>query len=112
VRGIVELPDNRLQFEVILDRGSGARTQRVTAERVGHARVRSSNGIIQERYRVRTRVRIGKVIKQAEFSLTTRRQMIHRVLLGRRSLPAPFLVDSGSTYLATKRRKTEVADHS
>lgn len=108
VRGIVELPGDRLRFEVILDRGSRARTQMVTAEMIGHARVRSSNGILQERYRVRTRIQIGEVVKAIEFSLTTRRQMIHRVLLGRRFLANDFLVDSGRTYLAGKRRKTVV----
>lgn len=110
VRRVVELADGRLQFEVILDRGSGPRTQTVVARMIGHTRVRSSNGVVQERYRVETRVRIGRVVKRAEFSLTTRRQMIHRVLLGRRFLAGTFLVDSEKTYLATKRRKTTVRD--
>lgn len=105
VHQIVGLPDGRLQFEVILDRGSGARTKTVTAAVTGHARVRSSNGLLQERYRVQTRIQIGEVLKTIEFSLTARRQMIHRVLLGRRFLAQDFLVDSGRTYLATKRRK-------
>ncbi len=108
VRNIVELENNRLRFDVILDRGSGARTQTVEAEMTGHTRVRSSNGITQERYRVRTTIRVGKFERQVEFSLTTRRKMIHRVLLGRRFLAEGFLVDSRQKYLATRRRKTVV----
>lgn len=107
VHDIVELPNGRLAFDVILARGSALRTCRVEAEIADRVTVRSSNGQSQQRYRIRTRVRIGDIEKVAEFSLATRRKMIHRVLLGRTFLTDDFLVDAGAKCLLSSPPKRQ-----
>lgn len=99
VTEIEQLEDGEIRFKVILDRGRKPRVQPVRAKVVRQTRVRSSNGITQDRFVVETLVRIGAVEKKAEFSLVSRRRMIHRVLLGRRFLAGDFLVDSEKRFL-------------
>ncbi len=56
-------------------------------------KVKSSNGQIEERYLIKTKVKLfGKVFK-TEFTLTTRKQMSFPVLIGRRLLRNRFIVD-------------------
>ncbi len=102
VARIEMLDGGRVRFDVILERGASARFRTVEAEIAGEARVRSSNGIMQRRVRVRTGVLLGGVLKETEFSLVSRKRMIHRVLLGRRFMSGAFLIDSGRRYLLGK----------
>lgn len=56
-------------------------------------KVKSSNGHIEERFLVKTKVKLfGKIFK-TEFTLTTRKDMTFPVLLGRRLLRNRFIVD-------------------
>lgn len=56
--------------------------------------VRSSNGIIQKRYLVRTNIRLfGKVFK-ISLSLSDRQEMRYPVLIGRKFLTKKFIVDT------------------
>ncbi len=102
VTRIQRLDNGRVRFDVILDRGKSARFHTVEAELVGEARVRSSNGTLQHRLRVRTEVLLGDVLSVTEFSLVSRKRMIHRVLLGRLFLSSRFLVDSGRRFVLGK----------
>lgn len=102
VARIEMLDGNRVRFDVILDRGAATRFRTVEAEIAGEARVRSSNGIMQRRVRVRTAVLLGGILKETEFSLVSRKRMIHRVLLGRRFMGGTFLVDSARRYVLGK----------
>jgi len=105
VTNIRELDDNRLYFEVIMDRGDRERVHPVESEIAGVSRVPSSNGQIQTRYRVRTTVKVGDFDKEAIFTLVSRKRMIHRVLLGRSFLSTDFLVDSGKRFIHSQRKK-------
>ncbi|MCC5806370.1 MAG: ATP-dependent zinc protease [Opitutales bacterium] len=102
VARIEMLDGNRVRFDVILDRGAATRFRTVEAEIAGEVRVRSSNGIMQRRVRVRTGVLLGGVLKETEFSLVSRKRMIHRVLLGRRFMGGTFFVDSSRRYVLGK----------
>jgi len=56
-------------------------------------RVKSSNGIAQNRYEIKSKIEIfGKVYK-ISLSLSNRKEMKHPVLLGRKFLNKKFLVD-------------------
>ena len=94
VESVEELPDNRVAFHVVLDRKDRSKTRRIEADLIGHTRVKSSNGRVQERFKVRTLMRLGHIEKPVEFSLVNRKRMLCRVLLGRRALAGDFLVDS------------------
>ncbi|MFW6217936.1 MAG: ATP-dependent zinc protease, partial [Verrucomicrobiota bacterium] len=110
VRNIVELPGGRVRFDIVLDRKNRSLTKTVVAPIAHQTHVRSSNGQQHERYFVTTRVRIGHRIKEVEFSLTCRKSMVCRILLGRKALEGDFLVDSSQKHVIRPRRKVRVAD--
>jgi hypothetical protein len=55
--------------------------------------VKSSNGHIQERYFIRTKIILAERILNTEFSLTERKGMCYPVLIGRKTLKKRFVVD-------------------
>lgn len=111
VANIQELPDDRVRFEVILNRKDRENRQVVETQLSGHTRVRSSTGHLQERYKVKTQVKIGRVVKEVEFSLVNRKGMICRLLLGRKALEEDFLVDSSRKYICGPRKKARKKPH-
>jgi len=64
-------------------------------------KVRSSNGQAQNRIVVKTRIRLAGIEKEILVSLTNRRKMLHRILLGREALQDHFLIDAGVDHLIT-----------
>lgn len=61
-------------------------------------KVRSSNGVSEWRYVIRTLMRMGELEYPVELTLTDRRDMRHPMLLGRRALRR-LLVAPGATFL-------------
>jgi hypothetical protein len=55
--------------------------------------VRSSFGDTEERYRIKTRIRLGKKVIKAFVTLTNRGSMQYPVLIGRKLLEKRFVVD-------------------
>lgn len=108
VHRIVELPGDRIQFDVVLHEKDRDFTQTVTAPIAHKTRVRSSNGQQQERYFVQTTIRIGDTEKLIDLSLVNRHKMTCRMLLGRKALEGDFLVDSSQTFLVRGNKKLKV----
>jgi hypothetical protein len=99
-RRIEPTDEGTVRFEVVLQRKAGkVQTRSLTAPVSGQTRVRSSNGKVQIRYKVRTRLRIGTVEKEIEVSLVNRKHMLCRMLLGRTALEEDFLVDAKNKHL-------------
>ncbi|WP_212744999.1 ATP-dependent zinc protease [Arcobacter arenosus] len=68
------------------------------------AKVRSSNGILEKRYVILTKVFIfGKYI-ETEFTLTNRKKMNYPILLGREFLKKGFIVDVRKEYISFKNK--------
>jgi ribosomal protein S6--L-glutamate ligase len=115
VENVEEVGGRHVRFDVVLDRKRSHRRVHVKARIVRRARVRSSNGEYSYRLFVSTRLRLGPLERQVEFSLVDRARMIHRVLLGRSALHGVF-VDVGHRHLLgrrkrkVKRRKRRVAE--
>lgn len=66
--------------------------------------VKSSNGRMEKRYVIKTKIRIGNKIYRADVSLTDRRKMRYPVLIGRKLLSKRFIVDvSKKNILDTKQ---------
>ena len=61
--------------------------------------VTSSNGETQNRFVIKTPVRIGSIEFRAEFTLADRSDMKFPMLIGRTALRRRFLVDSGHSWL-------------
>ncbi len=61
--------------------------------------IRSSNGQIEERFVIETRLCLGERIWKIDLSLTNRDAMGFRLLIGRDALRRSFLVDPNASYL-------------
>jgi hypothetical protein len=110
VSNVVELPDNRIRFDIVIDRKDRSLTRTVVADIAHQTHVRSSNGQRHERYFVRTRVKVAGVIKEVEFSLVSRESMVCRILLGRKALEDDFLVDASVKHVSRTRRKVRLIE--
>jgi hypothetical protein len=64
--------------------------------------VKSSNGIVQERYFIKTHIILGSVNIKTEFSLTKRQGMRYPILIGRKLLNKRFLIDTSLKYTLNK----------
>jgi hypothetical protein len=65
-------------------------------------KVKSSNGIVQERYFIKTYIVLGSVKIKTEFSLTQRKGMRYPILIGRKLLNKRFLIDTSLKYTLIK----------
>lgn len=100
VENIQVLSEDKIAFHIHRKR----RTDKVIpveAELVRTIKVRSSNGNSQDRYVVRTTMRLCGVEKPILITLASRRRMIHRMLLGREALADDFLIDAGVDHLTS-----------
>ena len=101
---IEELPYNRVRFTIRLSRETDCNLT-CEAEIAKRKRVRSSTGHGHDRLFVETTLKLGDKEKKILVSLTCRKKMIHRMLLGREALSEDYLVDSSVDYWATPRKK-------
>lgn len=62
--------------------------------------VKSSNGVSEERFIVRTKLRLLDKELEAELSLTDRSEMRYPVLIGRKLIKGHFIVDVSKKYLS------------
>ena len=74
------------------------------AVRVDVRGITSSNGETQNRYVIKTPLRIGNVEFRAELSLADRSDMKFPMLIGRTALRRRFVVDSGRSWLQSPLR--------
>jgi hypothetical protein len=95
---ITEQANGTLRFRVVLDRKSGHSVE-VEAPVVRTSRVRPSDGVKQERHVVAALVKIGSHLYRIDVSLVARKNMMCRMLVGRRALAKRFLVDSAKVFL-------------
>jgi hypothetical protein len=99
------LPENHVRFDVVLSRRLTHRRKSVTARISRWANVRSSTGHYTERCFVKTKVRIGPIVKNIEVSLISRERMIYRMLIGREALNSDFLVDVSHRSIHAPKKK-------
>jgi len=62
-------------------------------------RIKSSNGVSEERYVIKTRMRLGGQAWQIELTLTDRSDMSYLMLLGRQGMGKRVLVDPSQTFI-------------
>jgi hypothetical protein len=72
-------------------------------DRFSLKRIRSSNGLLEERYSVETTIRLFDRIIPLELTLTERGNMRFPVLLGRKFLSGWFVVDSSRKNLSERK---------
>ena len=91
------------QFEIHPDRRSTAGKAMVTVPVQEFRSIRSSNGRVEQRPVVRTMAEIGNRTMEIELTLSSRKAMGYRMLLGRRVLEDGFWVDPSRSFLLTRR---------
>jgi hypothetical protein len=69
------------------------------------AKVRSSNGTIQKRFKIKIKVKFETKVYLVEFTLTNRSKMRSPVLIGRKVLKGKFIVDVSKKYLLNSNIK-------
>jgi hypothetical protein len=72
---------------------------------IDYRNVMDSGGRIEERYVIRTCVKLGKALWPIELTLTNRDQMGFRMLIGRQALRRRYLVDPSRSYIGGKKKK-------
>jgi hypothetical protein len=77
-------------------------------EHFSRKKVKSSNGISQQRYVVRLKTRLGKKVFNIDFTLSNRNRMTYPVLLGRNLLKKGFIIDVSFSYLLSPKPKRMV----
>ncbi|MGM0582366.1 MAG: ATP-dependent zinc protease [Bacteroidota bacterium] len=73
--------------------GQGMKAKKFKTADFKLKRIKSSNGQVQERYVVKTKIKIFNKIYNTEFSLSDRSHMKNPILLGRKLLSGRFVVD-------------------
>ena len=70
--------------------------------------VKSSNGMVEERFSILTEITIFKEKYLIELTITDRLDMKHPVLLGRKFTSKKFLIDTSKKNLSLKNKKIEI----
>lgn len=70
--------------------------------------VKSSNGMVEERFSIHTEITIFKKTYPIELTLTERPDMKHPVLLGRKFTSKKFLIDTSRKYLSFNQKIIEI----
>lgn len=73
----------------------------------GMRRVRSSNGVMQQRYVIETQMKLGPLLWVGHMTLANRRSMIFPVLIGRRALRRGFLVNSAKRWMLGRHKEND-----
>ncbi len=68
------------------------------ADIIDQRRVKDSSGNIEKRYVINTVVSMGIMQWPIEITLTSRHNMLHRMLLGRSAVKKSLLIDPGRSY--------------
>jgi len=109
VKNIEDKGNGWVEFDIILNRKDRRQAPRIAARIIKKTRIRSSNGKVQERFKVRTEIKIGNIQKEVELSLVNRKGMICRILLGRLALSPEFLIDPQRKYLQSRRTRAFIS---
>ncbi|MGX1024719.1 RimK/LysX family protein [Flavobacterium sp. CS20] len=100
----IEIKDNKLHC-VFLDEKHPEYSLKIhTFENFKTIRVKSSNGISQKRYEIKSHIRLFNKIYRISLSLSDRKDMKYPVLLGRKFLNPKFVVDPALIDLSYKNK--------
>jgi len=105
VAEIEHLDDGDIRFEIVTRIKPERKTKWVRATPIRTSVVKPSHGETQERHVCRTRVRIGGHEYDIELGLVCRKNMLCRMLIGRRALTDRFIVDVSHKYVLSGPRR-------
>ena len=100
--------DGKIWVEFWFRLNAGQKAKRYEEIVVDRRVVRSSNGIVQERYVIAAQFCFGTLCWQGQLTLANRRSMAFPLLIGRRALRRGFVVDSGRRWVLGEPAKKEL----
>ncbi len=91
----VETEENKkyLSFIVLDDLHDAYNGQKIRFDHFSKKIIKNSSGSIEERYIIKTKIKLGKKTIMTTISLTDRADMKYPILLGRKFLKGKFIVD-------------------
>ena len=99
--------DGKIWVEFWFRLNAGQKPKRYEEIVVDRRIVRSSNGLVQERYVIAAQFCFGTLCWQGQLTLANRRSMAFPLLIGRRALRRGFVVDSGRRWLLGEPARKE-----
>jgi hypothetical protein len=93
-----KLPNNKVRFKIALAPNHQRSSKEITCKIAQEKKVKSSNGKVQLRITVKTKLLIESKLQTITISLVNRKTMRRRVLIGRKHL-SHFLINPCKTYL-------------
>tara|TARA_B100001063_G_scaffold235522_1_gene254191 strand:+ start:42170 stop:42607 length:438 start_codon:yes stop_codon:yes gene_type:complete len=91
-----------LNFELLDPQKEKYRKLTIRTANFYQKNVRSSNGRIEKRYMIKTKMTLGGRRRTTDLSLTNRGKMKYPVLVGRKFLKKGYLVDVSKSYTTSK----------
>lgn len=98
----IEIKENKLNCVFLDDKHPEYSLETHTFEQFRTISVKSSNGIVDNRYEIKSKIKIFNKTYPISLSLSDRKDMRYPVLLGRKFLNPKFLVDPGQVDLSHK----------
>jgi hypothetical protein len=103
----ITLKEDTLSFLISLEVEGKAIRQTFQTTQFKQKLIKSSNGIKELRYVIKTKVRLFGRIFPAEFSLSDRSKMKNPILIGRKLLTKRFVVDVSKKNLSFDHKTTQ-----
>lgn len=103
----IHIEDNKLVCNFLDPDQPEYHNKQFVFERFQLKKVKSSNGIIEERYAIETNIKLFNKTYLITLTLTDRGTMKFPVLLGRSFLSKEFIVDTSRTNLSNKKKLKE-----
>lgn len=107
VRPFTEAGKRRVEFKLHPNQHDNDTVVVCVADVIDERQVRDSGGRSEQRLVIETPVRIGKYTWSIEMTLTSRDDMLFRMLLGRTAIRGRMVVDPARSYRLGKRLKTK-----
>ncbi|WP_415397462.1 ATP-dependent zinc protease [Sulfurimonas sp. CS5] len=105
---ITPVGHNQVSF-VVLDANNKRLTDGYVTKDISRiSKVKSSNGVVQTRYFINTKIIIYGKSYNMEVSLSSRKEMLYPLLIGRELLNKGFIIDVTKEFLSyNEKRKTQ-----
>ncbi|WP_373489938.1 ATP-dependent zinc protease [Parasphingorhabdus sp.] len=97
--------DGQSFVQFVIPMGSGVADYHCEAPIYGQRRIRSSNGVMENRYVIETVMKLGPLEWVGHMTLANRQSMIFPVLIGRRALKRGFLVNSAKRWMLGRHQE-------
>lgn len=102
---ITPIGENKVKFIVVNTQENSLSKRYITKDISRVSKVKSSNGDVQARYFINTKIIIYGKIYNMELSLSSRNEMLYPFLIGRELLNQGFIVDTTKKYLSYNQKR-------